>query len=339
MHINLNRRHFLLTGASAALGVAATPAILSSSARAADDFPDKPMQVLIPTGEGGGVDQAARAFDRIWAKYLGANFEYSYFPGAAGQVGYEVFISKREPNAYNILFGNIGPEMIMYATQKVSYKYPEDFVYIGSMDVDDSVIWVAADSKFKTIQDLVEEGKKREITLSTSRLPHPSTIGVLALAEATGMKVRMIPYGGGGPARSAALTGEVDGCATFLSTSLGLGDQVRFLTVFNKKNNAPSLTNDAPPVNEVFGTKIPPMSGQRAIAVHTKALEAYPDRIKKLTETMKQVFTDPEYKEVAEKAGTPWEFIQYGDAAACDESAREFIALADRYRSLLTATK
>ncbi|MCS0503662.1 Bug family tripartite tricarboxylate transporter substrate binding protein [Ancylobacter mangrovi] len=338
MKLSLNRRHFMLSGA-AALGAAASPGLLSSAARAADDFPDKPMQVLVPTGEGGGVDQAARAFDRVWAKYLGANFEYSYFPGASGQVGYEVFISKREPNAYNILFGNIGPEMIMYATQNVHYKYPEDFVYIGSMDVDDSVIWVAADSKFKTIQDLVEEGKKREITLSTSRLPHPSTIGVLALAEATGMKVRMIPYGGGGPARSAAITGEVDGCATFLSTSLGLGDQIRFLTVFNNKNNAPKLTNDAPPVNQVFGTKIPPMSGQRAIAIHAKAVKEYPDRVKKLTDTMQKVFTDPEYKEIAEKAGTPWEFIQYGDAASCDESAKEFIALAGRYRSLLTASK
>lgn len=329
----IDRRQLLAGG----LGLAAATA-MPSFARA-DDFPSKNMQVLIPTGEGGGVDQAARAFNRIWAKHLGTNFEYSYFPGASGQVGYEVFVTKREPDAYNILFGNIGPEMIMYATQKVRYKYPEDFVYIGSMDVDDSVIWVAGDSKFKTIQDLIAEGKKREITLSTSRLPHPSTIGALALAEATGIKVRMIPYGGGGPARSAAITGEVDGCATFLSSSLGLGDQARFLTIFNETNRAPDLTNNAPPVNQALGTKIPPMSGQRAIAIHAKAVEAYPDRVKKLSTTMRQVFDDPDYKTVAEKAGTPWEFIQYGDAASCQESAKEFVELADRYRSLLTATK
>ncbi|MDR6951667.1 tripartite-type tricarboxylate transporter receptor subunit TctC [Ancylobacter sp. 3268] len=332
MSIMFNRRHVLLAGAGAAF------ASLAPAAQAAG-YPDKPLQVLIPTGEGGGVDQAARAFNRIWSKYLGANFEYSYFPGASGQVGYEVFVSKREADGYNILFGNIGPEMIMYATQKVKYKYPEDFVYLGSMDVDDSVIWVGAGSKFKTIQDMVEEGKKREITLSTSRLPHPSTIGALALAEATGMKVRMIPYGGGGPARSAAITGEVDGCATFLSSSLGLGDQARFLTVFNETNRAPELTNNAPPVNQALGTKIPQMSGQRAIAIHAKTVEAYPDRVKKLAETFKQVFADPDYRAVAEKAGTPWEFIQYGDAASCQESAKEFVELAERYRPLLSATK
>jgi len=331
-----NRRQILAAGA----GALAAPALLGlSQAVAADGFPSKTMQVLIPTGEGGGVDQAARAFNRIWSKYLGANFEYSYFPGASGQVGYEVFVAKREPDAYNILFGNIGPEMIMYATQKVKYKYPQDFTYIGSMDVDDSVIWVPGNSPFKTIGDMVEQGKKREITLSTSRLPHPSTIGALALAEATGMKVRMIPYGGGGPARSAALTGEVDGCATFLSSSLGLGDQARFLAVFNDSNRAPELTNNAPAVNQALGTKIPPLSGQRAIAIHTKAVETYPDRVKKLTDTFQQVFSDPDYKVVAEKAGTPWEFIQFGDAASCQKSAAEFIELAERFRPLLTASK
>jgi tripartite-type tricarboxylate transporter receptor subunit TctC len=333
--LELTRRGFVAAGGVATASALFAPRI----ARAEAAFPSENMQVLVPTGEGGGVDQAARAFTRVWAKHLGTNFEYSYFPGASGQVGYEVFVSKREPNAYNVLFGNFGPEMIMYATQKVRYKYPEDFMYFGSIDVDDSVIWVPTNSPFKTIQDMVEAGKKREITLSTSRLPHPSTIGALALGDATGMKVRMIPYGGGGPARSAALTGEVDGCATFLSSSLGLGDQTRFLTVFNTTNRAPNLTNNAPPVNEALGTKIPPLSGQRAWAIHRKVAEAFPDRLKKLEDTMKQVFADPEYKTVAEKAGTPWEFIQYGDAAQCEASAKEFAALALQYKPLLTAGK
>ncbi len=330
----VNRRELLAMG-GAALATVAAPSIVRAQAA----YPSQNMQVLIPTGEGGGVDQAARAFTRVWAKHLGANFEYSYFAGASGQVGYEVFTGKREADAYNLLFGNIGPEMIMYATQNVKYKYPDDIMYFGSIDSDDSVIWVGAGSKLKTINDLVEEGKKREITLSTSRLPHPSTIGALALADATGIKVRMVPYGGGGPARAAAITGEVDGCATFLSSSLGLADQARFLTVFNETNRAPDLTNNAPPVNQALGTKLPPLSGQRAWAIHRKVAEKYPDRLAKLVSTMKLVFDDPEYKEAAEKAGTPWSFIQYADAAACDTSAREFLALAERYKPMLTASK
>ncbi len=330
----MTRRSLIATG-GAAMAALSAPGLVRAQAA----FPSETMQVLVPTGEGGGVDQAARAFTRIWAKHLGANFEYSYFPGASGQVGYEVFTGKREPNAYNLLFGNIGPEMIMYATQNPKYKYPDDIMYFGAIDSDDSVIWVATNSKLKTINDLVEEGKKREITLSTSRLPHPSTIGALALAEATGIKIRMVPYGGGGPARAAAITGEVDGCATFLSSSLGLSDQARFLGVFNDENRVPDLTDNAPTINGALGTKIPALSGQRAWAIHRSVAEKYPDRLQKLTETMKQVFDDPEYKAVAEKAGIPWSFIRYADAAACDESAKQFAALAEQYKSLLSASK
>lgn len=333
-NMGMTRRSLLAAGGAtiAALGA---PRIVRAQAA----FPSETMQVLVPTGEGGGVDQAARAFTRIWNKHLGANFEYSYFPGASGQVGYEVFAGKREPNAYNLLFGNIGPEMIMYATQNPKYKYPEDIMYFGAIDSDDSVIWVATNSKLKTLADLVEEGKKREITLSTSRLPHPSTIGALALAEATGIKIRMVPYGGGGPARAAAITGEVDGCATFLSSSLGLSDQARFLCVFNDENSVPELTDNAPTVNAALGTKIPALSGQRAWAIHRSVAEKYPERLQKLTETMKKVFDDPDYKAVAEKAGIPWSFIRYADAAACDESARQFATLAEQYKSLLSAGK
>jgi hypothetical protein len=118
---------------------------------------------------------------------------------------------------------------------------------------------------------LVEEGKKRTVNFSTSRLPHPSSLGVLALAEATGAKFKLVPYGGGNAARSAAITGEVDACATFMSSSFKFVDHIKFLTVVANKNRMPDLTGNAPVVTTVFGTKIPEMTGNRAWAVQTKS--------------------------------------------------------------------
>lgn len=330
-NLNLSRRSFMKTSALASAGLSMPLASLAQEA-----FPSRPMQVIIPTGEGGGVDQAARAFTRIWSKYLGTDFEFGYYAGASGQVGYETYLGRTEADGHNLLFGNIAPEMIMYATQNPNFTYPDDIQYIGSVDIDDSVIWVAENSPFQTIEDMIEEGKRRPITLSTSRLPHPSTIGALLLAEETGMTVRMVPYGGGGPARSAAITGEVDGCATFLSASLGVADQVRFLGVFNSVNAAPELTNDAPSLNEALGLSMPALYGQRAWAIQTAAINDYPDRVEKLRETMLQVFDDPEYREVAERAGTPWQFIQYGSPEECHETALAILELADRYSDVLS---
>jgi tripartite-type tricarboxylate transporter receptor subunit TctC len=68
--IGMNRRAFLAAGGAALASVSAPRLGWAQAA-----YPSKNMDVLIPTGEGGGVDQAARAFTRVWAKHLGANFE------------------------------------------------------------------------------------------------------------------------------------------------------------------------------------------------------------------------------------------------------------------------
>ena len=57
----------------------------------AQAFPSKNMRVVIPTGQGGGADRLARVFDDFWGPLLKANFEYGFFAGAAGQVGYELY--------------------------------------------------------------------------------------------------------------------------------------------------------------------------------------------------------------------------------------------------------
>lgn len=324
------RRSFIASSA----GLAAATALPQMAA--AQSFPTRPMQVVIPTGEGGGVDRAARAFTSAWSEYLGADFEFSYYPGASGQVGYEVFANRVEPDLYTLLFGNIAPEMMMYALQNPDFTYPDDVFYFASIDVDYSVIWVPETSPFQTIDDMIEEGRNRPITLSTSRLPHPSTVGALLLADEAGMEVRMIPYGGGSAARSAAITGEVDGCATFLSSSLSLGDQIRFLGVFNDENVAPELTNNALPFNEALGLSMPPLYGQRAWAVQQAAVEQYPERYETIQSTLKEVFENEAYRAAAEAAGTPTAFIQYNDREACRKTAEAMLELTERYRDILT---
>lgn len=303
----------------------------------AQSFPTRPMQVVIPTGEGGGVDRSARAFTSAWSEFIGQNFEFSYYPGASGQVGYEVFANRVEPDLYTLLFGNIAPEMMMYALQDPNFIYPDDIFYFASIDIDYSVIWVPKTSPFQSIEDMIEEGQSRPITLSTSRLPHPSTVGALLLGDETGMQVRMVPYGGGSSARSAAVTGEVDGCATFLSSSLGIGDQIRFLGVFNDENVAPELTNEARPFNEALGLSMPSLYGQRAWAVQQAAVDQYPERFERVEQTLKEVFEQEAYREAAEAAGTPRAFVQYQDREGCRETAMAMLELTERYRDILTA--
>jgi tripartite-type tricarboxylate transporter receptor subunit TctC len=124
-HGSLISRRALCSGLAAA-GLAAP---LGRALAQGQKYPSRPFSVVIPTGQGGGAERLARAFDDAWSKSLGQQFEYTFHPGAAGQIGYELFCKRRPKDGHNLLFGNMGAEMIMYAIQKPNYKFPEDFIY------------------------------------------------------------------------------------------------------------------------------------------------------------------------------------------------------------------
>lgn len=299
------------------------------------EFPARNISITIPTGEGGGADRDARILTQVWAKHLPTKFEFEYYPGAAGQVGYE-FYMRKEPDAHNLLFANMGPEVIMLTLQDPGIALGRDLVYIQQTSSEPMAIWVGSNSPFKSLQELVEEGKKRPINVSVSRLPHPASIGVLALGDATGAKFNLVPFGGGNPSAMAAITGEVDACALPLANPIQLADQARILGIFGDKNPAPDMADNAPTVNEAFGLDLPPLTSSRAFAVHAKAIEQYPDRVEKLKETLRLTLEDPAYAEAVKAAGLPTAFIDPGDQEKAMATAEATRQLAEKYRSLLT---
>jgi tripartite-type tricarboxylate transporter receptor subunit TctC len=302
-------------------------------------FPSRNMRVVIPTGQGGGADRLARVFDDFWGPLLKTKFEYGFFPGAAGQVGYEVYLHKREKDGYNLLFGNMGPEMIMYALQKPAYRFPEDFQYFCRLDVDDSIMFVNRESRFKRVEDLVDEARKRTVNVAVSRLPHPASIGVLALGAAQKARFNLVPYGGGNPTMVAVMNGEADCGALPIAGVVAARDKLRVVGVFNDQNNFGSYTDNAPTVNAAFGTKIPPLYSSRSWAIHSEVIDKYPDRFALLERTARQVFDNPAYKTEYAKTGAPVETIQYGDRQICNAYVKGMLELASEYRTLLTAKK
>jgi tripartite-type tricarboxylate transporter receptor subunit TctC len=331
----ISRRTFV-GGALAGAGALALPSLHRAKAQ---EYPSQNFRVVIPTGQGGGAERLARSFDAAWSKILGQQFEYEFFPGAGGQIGYETFVKQRDHDGYNLLFGNMGPEMIMYATQKPDYKFPEDYIYFCRTDIDDSVIFVRQESEFQDIQQVVDAAKQRALNVAVSRIPHPASIGVLALGEATGGQFNLIPYGGGNPTQVAVINGEADIGALPIAGILSLGDQFRILTIFNSQNPYAEETNNAPPVNEVFGTSIPELSSSRSWAVHTDWADANPEDFQKLSDTAKQAHEAEEFRAAFEQTGAPVKALQYGDREVCTEYALAMVELAAKYHDVLTAEK
>jgi tripartite-type tricarboxylate transporter receptor subunit TctC len=305
----------------------------------AQAFPSKNMRVVVPTAQGGSADRLARVFDDFWGPLLKTHFEYGFYAGAAGQVGYETYLQKRDKDGHNLLFGNMGPEMIMYALQKPSYRFPQDYQYFCRLDVDDSVVFASRQSKFKKLEDVLAEGKKRTLNVAVSRLPHPASIGMLALGRALNIRFNLVPYGGGNPASIAVLNGEADLGAQPIAGVITQKDTLKVLGIFNDEHRMAGYSENAPSVNKVAGTKIPALYSSRSWALHSEVIEKQPDRFALLEKTARQVFDNPKYREAYAKTGAPVETIQFGDRALCTKYCNDMIALANEYRDLLTAKK
>ncbi len=109
------------------------------------------------------------------------------------------------------------------------------------------------------------------------------------------------------------------------------------LTVFNKTNIFAGLTDDAPPVNNVFGTSIPELSSSRSWAVHANWADANPKEFALLERTAKAVTLSPEFKDAFIKTGSPPEAIVYGDRKVCTDYAVNMVEIAKKYEKQMSA--
>ena len=328
----INRREFVAL--STAAGAAGLLSSIPGAAQAAD-FPSRKMQTYIPTRAGGGADRNFRAFSGVWSKHLGIEFEPGFFPGAAGRVGYETYMAKAADDCHDLIFGNMGPEVLNWVVKKPSFDLGA-YQYIIQVDADPGSVFINTNSSMKTIDDVIAEGKKRTLTVATSRLAHPASLGMLVLAAKTGMKVNLIPLSGGKNTRNGVLTGETDLGVLPATTVMGRKN-INILGLFDEKIVLPDRMPKAIAINTEYKLGLPPLAaGARAFGIKTSALEKHPDRYAKLIETAKMTFADTAYAEAVKKAKAPIEFISEGYADQCKAYFDDITTVGKEYKDLLT---
>lgn len=331
-----SRRGFL-KGASA-LACAGMLGSLTSEETFAADFPEKNLDIYVPTRAGGGADRNLRVFAGVWKKYLKVDLEAKFYPGAAGRVGYETYMGKAPADAYHLIFGNMGPEVLNWVVKKPTFPL-DAYHYFLRVDADPAVVFTSTDSKLQTIDDIVAEGRKRTLNVGTSRLAHPASLGALVLAQKTGAKFNLIPLSGGRNTRAGVTTGEVDFGVLPASSAMNR-KKLKVVLIFDDKNPVPDRLPDAIIANDHFKLGLPPLvAGARAFGIKNEAAEKYPDRYKILSETGKQVFDDPDYKAAVIKSKAPWEFSVYGNADDCKKYVAYITEIGQQYKSLLTGKK
>jgi len=331
---NLPSRRGFLKGASALAGAGVLGSVPSTQSFAAG-FPERNLNIYVPTRAGGGADRNLRAFTGVWKKYLKVDSEPAFYPGAAGRVGYETYMGKAAADGYHLIFGNMGPEVLNWVVKKPTFPL-NAYHYFLQVDADPSIVFTSTESKLKTIDDIVAEGRKRTLTVATSRLAHPASLGALVLAQKTGARFNLIPLSGGRNTLAGVTTGETD-FGVLPASSVISRSKLKIVLIFDDKNPLPKLMPDALIANDHFKLGLPPLvGGARAFGIKNEVADKFPDRYKILNDTGRQVFQDPDYKAAVIKSKAPWEFSVYGNAEACKKYVAYITEIGQQYKSLLT---
>jgi tripartite-type tricarboxylate transporter receptor subunit TctC len=207
------------------LALAGLAAAASTAAVHAQNYPAKPVRVIVPFPPGAGVDIVTRIVTPRLSEQMGQQFVADNRAGAGGIVGAEV-AAKAPADGYNLLMGTAGLLTVVPIMSKVSYNVTRDFAPISLVASVPSLLVVHPTLPVKTMKELValaraKPGSINYASTGSGTLPH-LTAELFKLQ--TGVNIVHIPYKGSAPAMTDLLGGHVE---MFFGNMLSVIPQVR----------------------------------------------------------------------------------------------------------------
>jgi tripartite-type tricarboxylate transporter receptor subunit TctC len=298
-----------LAGLVLAIGIASA----STTLRAQEGRPSRPITFLVPYGAGGYTDLVGRLTARYVEKALGKPVIVDTRAGAGGIVGTQAVVNA-PPDGYMFCVCSIGAISIapFDPSQKVGYDPVADLAPVGIVSSIAQVVIIKKDLPVKTMDEFVSYAKSNpdKLNYGSSGAGGLTHYSVELFKARTGIKAVHIPFKGGAPSTTAVIAGEVD--FSFANMTDGL-PQVQAgvlpgLAVTSHKRS-PYLPN-LPTISE---TVLPNFSVETWNAIMAPAKTPEPI-VRRLSEILIKMADDPEVKEAMRKAGadtvktTPDEF-------------------------------
>ncbi len=178
---------------------------------AAQQWPEKPVRLLVPFPPGGGTDIQARLFAAAFQKSTGQNFIIDNRTGASGLIATQLAI-EAPPDGYTILFTSASLSVIVTLNAKnVKFNPHIDLVPVSWISSTPLVLSVHPSLPANSVKQLVALAKSQPGALNAAGNSSGSTSHLSAemLNQVAGIKTTVLTYRGGGPAVLALVSGEV----------------------------------------------------------------------------------------------------------------------------------
>ena len=208
-------RPIALAGALA--GALAMTAGMTAAALA--EYPERPINMVIPYGAGGATDISARTIAEPLGQAVGQPLVMSNVAGAGGATG-SVAVQNARPDGYTMLFARVGSHSVSPAMKATLPYKLEDFRFVTVYEINPVACAVKADSDIGSMDDLIAKVKEGGTSYSSSGVGSLLHLAAVMVLDEFGVEEPLkaathIPQKGGGEAATAVL----NGTATFLCTN------------------------------------------------------------------------------------------------------------------------
>jgi tripartite-type tricarboxylate transporter receptor subunit TctC len=168
---------------------------LSLNVALADDYPSRPVTIVIPFTAGGPADTAARTISEVLRRHLGQPLIAENRPAASGVPGTEA-VALGEPDGYTLLLGGIAALVLVPPIQKVRYDVEKDFVPLGLIWRSPQVFAVSTRLGVNTVDQFVTHAKAHpgKVTIGSAGNGTVTHLAGELLKRETGMELVHVPY-------------------------------------------------------------------------------------------------------------------------------------------------
>ena len=299
-----DRRTFLTTGLTTLSAFAALPL---RTARAAESWPARPIQLVVGYGPGGGTDALARALAESVRQYLGQPVTVVNRPGATGSIAM-ADVAGAAPDGYKLIMLTVDAAIVPHiGIGKVTC---EDFAPIVRLNFDPAAITVRADAPWNSVEEFLDHARKNpgEMRVGNSGPGGIWHAASVALESRTNTSFNHIPFQGAAPAVLALGGGHVDAVTVSpaeVSTQVQSG-KLKMLAVMADQR--------------AKGFEKVPTLKERNIDLSLGAWRGLcapkgtpPEVLKQLAQAVAKAVQEPAYRQTLEKLNLG---EAYGDAAA-----------------------
>ncbi|MBM4278343.1 MAG: tripartite tricarboxylate transporter substrate binding protein [Deltaproteobacteria bacterium] len=261
----------------------------------AQEFPTKPINMVITFSPGGSADPSMRLLASKAEKFLGQPFVTTNNGGGGGSVAMTI-LSKERPDGYHISGCSSTSLIRIPQFREVPYKH-EDFVPIMHFGAPPSGLVVKADSPWKTLKEFVEYAKKNpgKVTYSSMGIGSPMHLAMEFIAKQEGIQWTHVPYPGSGPAFTAVLGGHVTAqSGSSESYPHVRAGTIRLLAIHHEKRfkSFPDVPTFREMGYDFINESVFMFAGPKGIP---------PSIVKRLDEAFRKGMEDPEFIQTMEK--------------------------------------